>query len=154
MKKLKPNYNPKAVQGELVEAVCTAFGRVFDDDEQERHNLLRGHRPGDEKWLEIMGDDPTLREVSEEFGINTQKVKKLLVTGGYFDTETYREITRLREMGKSLEEIAVEMKLKPASIRTYLPYERVIYNLQERSVNADRLQRFKKRHGGYKARKE
>ena len=57
-------------------------------------------------------------------------------------------------MGKSLMEIATEMKLKPGSVRAYLPYERVIYNLQERSVNADRLQRFKKRHGGYKARKE
>ncbi len=52
-----------------------------------------------------------------------------------------------------IEEIGAELGLKPVTIRTDLPYERVIYNLPERSVTADRLQRFKKRHGGYKAKK-
>ena len=37
MRKLKPNYNPETVQGELVEKVCEYFGRVYDDFEEERY---------------------------------------------------------------------------------------------------------------------
>ena len=54
MKPLKPDYDSKAVQAKLVKEVCDYFGRVFDDDEQERHSMLRGHRPGDEVWSEII----------------------------------------------------------------------------------------------------
>ena len=151
MKPLKPGYDSEAVQKSLVDEVCDYFGRVFDDDEQERHRLLRGHRPGDDRWVEIMGADVTINETAKEFSITTQKVRKLLITGGYYDTEMYREVKKLKVAGMNVEEIGEELQMKPATVRTYLPYERVIYNLDERSVNADRLQRFKKKHGGYKA---
>ena len=153
MKRLKPDYDSEAVQGELVEKVCSYFGRVFDDKEQERHNKLRGHRPEDETWKEIMGGKPTINETAAEFDITSHKVRKLLVTGGYYDTALFRNIKELKDQGMGIEEIGAELGLKPGTIRIYLPYERVIYNLPERSVNADRLQRFKKRHGGYKAKK-
>ena len=151
MRPLKPGYDSESVQKSLVDEVCSYFGRVFDDDEAERHSLLRGHHPGDDKWLEIMGNDPTINETAQAFSITMHKVRKLLITGGYYNTETYRRIRDLRNEGNSIEEIAEVLDMIPATVRTYLPYERVIYNLEERSVNADRLQRFKKRHGGYKA---
>ncbi len=150
MKPKKPGYDSEAVQGELVERVCSYFGRVFDVFEAERHAALRGHRPGDEKWMEIMEDDPTIKETADEFEVTPMKVRKLLITGGYYDTELYREIRNLREQGLSVEEIAEKLNKKPVTVRSYLPYERVIYNLEERSVNADKLQRFKQRWGGYK----
>jgi hypothetical protein len=37
-------------------------------------------------------------------------------------------------------------------VQSYLPYEKVIYMMEERSVNADRVQRFRERWGGYKKR--
>ena len=37
MKRLKPGYNPEEIQGQLVDKVCNYFGRVYDDEEQERH---------------------------------------------------------------------------------------------------------------------
>ncbi len=80
------------------------------------------------------------------------KVRKLLITGGCYDTEKYRAIKLMRSQEKTVEEIAELLRKKPITVRSYLPYGRVIYNLEERSVNADRLQRFKKRWGGYKKR--
>ena len=150
MKSLKPGYDPEVVQAVLVQNVCSFFGRVFTDEEQERHNLLRGHRPGDEKWNQIMRGDPTIREAAESFGVTPQKIRKLLITGGYYDTETYRKIKKLKEKELTIEQMAAELHIKPITVKSYLPYERVIYNLAERSVNADRLQRFKKKWGGYK----
>lgn len=154
MKPKKPGYDSKTVQGELVEKVCSFFGRVYDDFEEERHLALRGHRPFDQKWEEIMMGDPTINETAEEFGVTPMKVRKLLITGGCYDTEMYREVKALRERGMTVERIAEKMEKTPGTIRSYLPYERVIYNLEERSVNADRLQRFKQRWGGYKKRSE
>ena len=49
-----------------------------------------------------------------------------------------------------MEQIAKKVNKKPVTVQSYLPYERVIYNLEERSVNADKLQRFKQKWGGYK----
>ena len=98
-----------------------------------------------------MGNDPTINETAKVFCITTHKVRKLLITGGCYDTEMYREVKRMKAAGMTVEEIGEVLQMKPATVRTYLPYERVIYNLEERSVNADRLQRFKKKHGGYKA---
>lgn len=57
----------------------------------------------------------------------------------------------MTDAGLTVEEIAGQLHKKEVTVRSYLPIERVIYNLEERSVNADRLQRFKERHGGYKA---
>ena len=152
MKMKKPEYNSTTVQGELVERICSFFGRVYDDFEEERHLTLRGRRPSDQKWEETMMGDPTINETAKEFGITPMKVRKLLITGGSYDTETYREVKQLREQGLSVEQIAEKMDKKPGTVRSYFPYERVIYNLDERSVNADRLQRFKQRWGGYKKR--
>ena len=150
MKPLKPGYDASVIQKELLDNVCAFFGRVYDDFEEERHAALRGHKPGDEYWIEIMGDDVTINETAAEFGITAGKVKKILITGEYYDTEQYREIKRLTEQGMKVSEIAAEIGKSEVTVRSYLPYERVIYNLEERSVNADRLQRFKERHGGYK----
>ena len=145
MKAKKPGYDSKVVQEELLGIVCSYFGRVYDDFEEERHRALRGHRPSDKKWLEVMGEDPTINETAEEFDITPMKARKILITGGCFDTEIYRKIKKMRERNLTVEQIAEKLKKKPITVRSYLPYERVIYNLEERSVNADRLQRFKKR---------
>ena len=102
-------------------------------------------------WNDVMKGYPTINETAACFDITPGKVRKLLITGGFYDTSLYRAVSRLKAEGKSREEIGETLKLKPGTVRTYFPYERVIYNLEERSVNADRLQRFKKRHGGYKA---
>ena len=55
MKPKKPGYDIVAEQDKLVKAVCSFFGRVYDDLEEKRHLALREHRPGDEKWVEVMG---------------------------------------------------------------------------------------------------
>ena len=150
MKQKKPGYDSKKVQGELVEKVCSYFGRIYDDFEEERHLALRGHRTGDVKWEEIMMGTPTINQTADEFGMTPMKVRKLLITGGCYDTEMYRNVKRLREKRMTVEQIGERLKKRPETIRSYLPYERVIYNLTERSVNADRLQRFKKKWGSYK----
>ena len=150
MKKLKPGYNSEEIQGQLVDKVCKYFGRVYNDAEQERLLSLRGHRPGDEAWQKIMHGLPTINETAEEFNVTPAKIRKILVTGGYYDTALYRSIMELRTQGLDASEIAEKIGKKKVTVQSYLPYEKVIYMMEERSVNADRVRRFKERWGGYK----
>jgi len=150
MKKLKPGYDPEEIQGQLVDKVCEYFGRIYNDAEQERHLSLRGHRPGDEAWQMIMRGLPTINETAEEFNVTPAKIRKILVTGGYYDTALYRSIMELRARGLDASEIAGRIGKKKVTVQSYLPYERVIYMMEERSANADRVRRFKERWGGYK----
>lgn len=59
---LKPDYDAEAVQWNLIKQVCSYFGRVFDDKEQEKHRMLRGHRPEDDAWKRIMCGKPTVNQ--------------------------------------------------------------------------------------------
>ena len=105
MKALKPGYDPEAVQKELVDQVCAYFGRVFDDAEREKVALLRGCR-NLEKRAQVLGFDsngnirPSLNDTAKHFNMNPQKIRKLLVTGGMYNTAEYREVTSLYKAGK------------------------------------------------------
>lgn len=154
MRALKPDYDAEAIQWEFIKQVCSYFGRVFDDAEQEKHRMLRGHRPEDDAWKKIMCGKPTVNQTAEKFHVTPRKVKKLLITGGCYDTSLFRTIRDMREQEMSVEEISQQLGIREVTVRSYLPYERVIYKLEERSVTADRLQRFKERYGGYKAQRK
>ena len=53
---------------------------------------------------------------------------KLLIAGGCYDTARSRRITKLSEVGLSVKEIVEIMKMKVNTVKSYLPYEKVIYN--------------------------
>ena len=101
MRALKPGYDSFAVQGDLIQSVCDFFGRTFDDSEAKRHASLRGHRPYDDYWCEVMGENPTLNETARHFHMTPAKVRKILITGGRFDTVLSREIKRLTDDSKA-----------------------------------------------------
>lgn len=92
-----------------------------------------------------MGDEPTLNETAEAFDLPVAKIRKLLIAGGKYDTALYRKINELLEDGLSLEEIADVVRKKAGTVKSYLNYEKVIYNLENRSKNAVRIQKFKER---------
>ena len=149
MKPLKPGYDAKQEQNSLIQKVCDYFGRVYDDNEAGRMLGLRGCRDSDKRG-ELAKDRPSLNDTAKHFHINPQKVRRILVTGGLYKTSQAKEILTMFENGLTVNEIAEALDQSPNVIRSYLPYERGIYKLENRSVNADRLQRFKKKYGGYK----
>ena len=149
MKPIKPGYDAKKEQNELIQKVCEYFGRVYDDRDAERMKELRGCRDP-EKKRELSDKKPTLNDTAKHFGINAQKVRRILVTGGLYRTSQAVEILEMFEKGCSVNEIAELLEKTPNLITSYLPYKKGIYKLENRSVNADRLQRFKKKHDGYR----
>ena len=86
---------------------------------------------------------PSLRSVAEELGTTVIRTRKLLITADYFTSPTATTVQRLKSEGMTIEEIGATLRLKPAAVYGYLPYETLAYNLPETTSNADRHKRYR-----------
>lgn len=86
-----------------------------------------------------------LNKLAEEFAMTLLKVRKILITAGVFETPISRQINDLLEQGCSIVEIQEKMKLSRASFQSYIPYRKAIYNLEEKTLLAERLQKDRQR---------
>lgn len=146
MKKPKPE-EVRLSEEALIADVCSYFGRIYDDREEERAQSLRGlQRERDhEKWKAIMGTAPTINETAEAFSLPAGKIRKLLIAGGMYNTALFRQINSLVADGMSVEDVAAVVGRKAGTVKSYLDYRKVIYNLDEKSKNAVRIDRFKEK---------
>jgi len=125
--KRKPNYNGKKTMQELLDEICDYFGPPVDDREREDIDHVK------------------LRGVADHFNITLIKARKLLITGGKYSTEISREVQDLHAQGKSIQEIMRRTKLKKSSVYSYLPYDRLAYNLPDSSIEAERQKQYRVR---------
>lgn len=115
----------KAFQ-EYLECIVDCFGAVYDD------------RKG-------VSESASLRSVCEEFGISIPKARKLMITAGVYSTDISRRVAELSAAGRSLEEIRAETGLSRSSVSSYLPYQKVPYNMAESSRHAADSRRYRER---------
>ena len=86
---------------------------------------------------------PSLRSVAEQLGTTVIRTRKLLITADYFSSPTATTVQRMKSEGKTIEEIGAALRLKPAAVYGYLPYENLAYNLLQTTSNADRHRRYR-----------
>ena len=114
--KLKPDLDLESIQADLIETVCGMY------------------TPG-----------TSVRSIAKDMEMSPMKVRKILITGGVYSTDLSTEIGELWKDGKTPGEIAVLLNTTVSNVNSYLPYERIIYGMEERSVEADRQQRYRDR---------
>ena len=68
-----------------------------------------------------------------------------MITAGIFISDICTEVNELHEQGKSVAEIMEITGLSRASVHSYLPYSKGIYNAAELSVNAERCRTYRNR---------
>ena len=122
--KKKPDYNPYQVMQDFMTAVADAFG-TYDDREDTA--------------------PPGLNAVAAEFGITALKARKLLLTAGVYSTALSRQIKELHSKKMKIAQIMSATGLSRASVHAYLPYTKIPYNLEELSVNAERIRLYRER---------
>lgn len=115
----KPNYNPKIVMKELVAEVV----ELYATSEKE----------------------VSIRQIADEFDMTPLKIRKLLITAGVFSSDVCDQVLDLFRSGKSVPEIQRITGLSRASVHSYLPYSKVIYNAEEISLNAERIRLYRER---------
>lgn len=125
--KKKPNVDTKAEIAEMVSQACQLLIEPFDD---------RTHRPD---------DLPSMNSIAEEMGVTIIKLKRLLITGGFYSSATSRAVQRMMKDGKNMEQICAELNIRPSSFYANIPYSKGAYNLNEPSLCADQNVRYRKR---------
>ena len=91
------------------------------------------------------GSNESLRYVAREFDYTHLKTRKLLITAGAYSTEISDYVNSLKNEGKTIPEIMQATGLSRASVHSYLPYTKVIYNAKELSLNAERIRKYRER---------
>lgn len=122
--KKKTEYDAAQIMKDFTDTVAEAFG-TYDDRTDSR--------------------DPGLNVVAAEFGITALKARKLLITAGVYSTALSRQIAELQSKKMKLEQIMSATGLSRASVHSYLPYTKIPYNLEELSVNAERIRLYRER---------
>ena len=122
--KKKPDYDAVQIMKDFIDTVAEAFG-TYDDRTDSR--------------------DPGLNAVAAEVGITALKARKLLMTAGVYSTALSRQIAELQSKKMKLEQIMNATGLSRASVHSYLPYTKIPYNLEELSVNAERIRLYRER---------
>lgn len=158
------NQNPSQ---EFIDYICNLYDDVYDDRIENTAPPTAGdnHRnPGDEWIPGITAKHKSLgifqRELAEQgIKLSTSKIKKILITGGLWTTARSREIAELFKQytvvnsaggeylpqEEAIKRIAKDLKVSIVTVDVNLPYMNVVYNLENRSSNAKRCARYKKR---------
>ena len=130
---------------EFINKICSLYGDVYDDREEDS-------RPGGEDWAPgRKADHVSLaafkRSLSEDFGIelSTAKIRKILITGGCWSTQTSREVASLYEVYGKISLVAEKMRVSTELVTMYLPYGKVVYDLEEKSGNARRIEKWRRK---------
>ena len=141
--------------------ICNLYGDVYDDREEDSKFKGLDWEPGvraSHKSLAVFQ-----QELDDVHGIRLSRTKlqKILISGGCWTTERSREIQWLYEKytlpkyknGKGLSSdeairaIAEHLKISTVSIIINLPYEKVVYDLEEKTANARRIDKCRARKG-------
>lgn len=86
-----------------------------------------------------------MSEVAEHFGITRAKVNKILITVGVIDSPLHRDIMALKAEGYDNDEIASALGVSSTTVKINIPYEKVIYNGEEKSAGAVYVEEYRKR---------
>ena len=125
--KKKPNVDTKAEIAEMVSQACELLIEPFDDR------------------IPRFDDLPSMNSVAEEMGVTIIKLKRLLITGGFYSSATSRAVQRMMKDGKNMDQICAELNIRPSSFYANIPYSKGAYNLNEPSLCADQNARSRKR---------
>ncbi|MBP3819164.1 MAG: hypothetical protein J6H31_12780 [Butyrivibrio sp.] len=124
---IKPKYNQQENIQKMIDEVVAYFGEPYDDRDEFPNTKV------------------SLRDVSKKFNISVLKARKILITAKHYSIEQSRMVNELYEQNKSVVEIMELTGLSRSSVQSYLPYSKTIYNLEQKSVGADRQERWRRK---------
>ena len=107
-----------------------------------------------ESAVALYDSEMSLQAIGDELGLNSIKVRKLLITAGVYESEvaekvknTFEEYRETQDYKTSILSTANTLKLSKASVTSYLPYKKGVYfpstEKDKISVGAERQRRYR-----------
>ena len=128
--------------------ICSLYRDHYDDREEDSSPGGEDWEPGKKAMHTSLG--VFQKKLLDVHGIklSTAKIRKILITGGLWTTERSREVAELYEILGSVSRVADELELTPELVTMYLPYEKVVYDLDEKSRSARRAAQWREKNTG------
>lgn len=152
---------------EYIYLICSLYGDVYDDRIEDSRPPAAGeeYRNAGVDWMPgQIANHKSLNSFQKQLDamgikLSTSKIKKILISGGCWSTTRSREIISMfnnltkpaLEGGRGLsgedavKKIAKDLQVSIVTVSVNLPYQNVVYNLENRSKNAIRCLRYKER---------
>ena len=144
---------------QYIERICRMYGDAYDDREEDSRIGGDSWEPGKTSLHKSIRRFQI--ELEQVYGIRLSrtKIQKILITGLRWTTERSREIYRLFEEytqdvqagGKGLNPkdairaIAAHLGISTVAVSINLPYLKGVYELEEKSPNAKRIEKYRGR---------
>ena len=125
--KKKSNVDTEEEQKKMVNMACELIAEPYDDCVERDATL------------------PSMNEVACEMGITIIKLKRLLISGGFYSSATSRDVQKMFNDKRNIKQICEALNIRPATVYANLPYSKGVYNLQEPSLYSDQSVRYRKR---------
>ena len=139
--------------------ICRLYGDVYDDREEDSRIKGLDWEPGIKSVHKSLG--AFQKELDDVYGIHLSRTKlqKILITGGCWTTERSREVQWLYRQytaevkhggpgldgNAAIQAIAKHLEISDVSVIINLPYGKVVYDLEDKTANAKRIERYRMR---------
>ena len=151
---------------EYIVKICALYGEPYDDRTEDNRPPAAGDNnkiPGEDwvpgkkaKHKSLIAFQKELKTAG--ISISTSKIRKILITGGCWSTDSSRRIGKLYELyttvnkenqeamtsDEAIKKIAYELNVSIVTVNVNLPYQSVVYNLDDKSSNAVRCEKYRK----------
>ncbi len=131
---------------EYVDYICGLYGDSYDDREEDSKPQGKDWLPGESANHKSLERFRKQLKNSHDILLSTAKIRKILITGGRWSTERSREIQKKYSELESVQLVAKSLGLSAALVVMNLPYEKVVYDLEDKSGNARRISRWRNKH--------
>ena len=140
---------PNPPSKDYINYICSLYNDVYDDRVEDT-------KPGGLDWIPGMtAEHKSLAVFQKELleqglRLSRSKLQKILISGGCWSTERSREVQELyakyvkkTKPEEAVKKIAVELEISTVNVNINLPYGKVVYDLENKSGNAKRIDRWR-----------
>lgn len=125
---------------------ATKIGRDWLIDEDEPYEVLTTKDKNKQVDLTCYDDalksyaaSGSIKETARVTGLSEWKVRKILVSAGIITSDRTTQIVDMYRAGKTLGDIAAELKISRNAVMAHIPYSKTAYNLPDKTPNAQRI---------------
>lgn len=130
---------------EFINFICALYNDVYDDREEDSKPGGEDWVPGEKAMHQSLGAFRKELKDAHNVELSTVKIRKILITGECWTTERSREVAKLYGRYHSISRVASELGVSNALVTMYLPYEKTVYDLDDKSGNAKRIERWRRK---------
>lgn len=94
-----------------------------------------------EDIIQAYNTEGSIKKVAAMFRISEQKVRKVLIDAGEYESDMSVQVKDLYEQGFSVEDIADKLGVSKSAVSGYLPYSKGLYLGENPSGNALKIRK-------------